>query len=343
MRPGAALLLVLVLSGCPSPEDAYLLNGQIVDQDGRPAANREVRVLRDASPDAQRCLPMEPFTTLTTGADGRFSVTVFRQQQTLGALVPRFFRVEASSDPFRAVSAWTFRFAATDVSLPPLPIALGVAPTIPTNSAEVFSESLLDGAVAWRTGAGGAGEEDRAMPTLAVARRSTFDVLPTTPFGAYEALGLELRFEQPLPDTSVGTASKLRGFDCDGVAPRPCPLTDGRMLPVALPKGTKGVSLTGSAIVVFRAVVVRGLRVEGEPTDVVVEATESLDEPRWETIGRLLRTKELVASARGQCRESGLFATIEVGVRAARGVRIRADDQDRNALDLVSLQELSAR
>lgn len=336
--------LALVWCGCPSPENLYRLEGEVVDQHGRAVRGREVRLLRDASFDGSRCLPMEPFAVTTTGADGRFAFDVYRYQQTLGRVTPRFFRVEASNDPLTDVlTSWTFRFPAVDVTLPPLPITTSTIPPLPPGF-ETFSEATLDGVVSWRSGGGIGGDEERPMKTLVVTRGLASDVLAGTPFGSWEQVGLELRLEQPVADFPPGPVSRLRGLDCEPLWPgQPCPLTDGRMLPVALPAGTKTLTITGRELVVFRTVVLRGLRIEGEAAVVTVETTDSLDTPDWRLAGRLLRGKELVAAARGHCREPGVFGSIEVGIRAARGVRLRADDEGGNALDLTSVQEVSAR
>ncbi|MBL8921873.1 MAG: hypothetical protein JNJ54_23680 [Myxococcaceae bacterium] len=335
--------VALVWCACPSPENVYRLEGEVVDQNGRAVRGREVRLLRDASDDGARCLPMEPFAVTTTGPNGRFAFDVYRYQQTLGRVTPRFFRVEASNDPLTNVlTSWTFRFPAVDVTLPPLPITTSTIPPLPS-SFETFSEASLDGVVAWRTGGGIGGDEERPMKALQVTRGLASDVLAGTPFGSWEQVGLELRLEQPIAEVPPGPVSRLRGLDCEQLRPAPCPLTDGRMLPVALPPGTKTLTITGRELVVFRTVVLRGLRIDGEAAQVTVETTDSLELPDWQLSGRLLRGKELVAAARGHCREPGVFGSIEVGVRAARGVRIRADDEDGNSLDLTSVQEVSAR
>lgn len=337
--------LAALCCGCPSPENVYRLEGELVDQDGRAVRGHEVRLLRDASPDDVRCVPMEPFAVTTTGADGRFAFDVFRYQQTLGRVAPHFFRVEASHQPSTDVSSsWTFRFPAVDVTLPPLPITVGRQLTLPGSQLEVFAEASLDGVVAWRSGGDTPGDEERPMKTLIVARALASDVLAGTPFGSWEQVGLELRIEQPGVTFGPGPVSRLRGLGCDLVAPgRSCPLTDGRMLPVTLPAGTKTLTITSSELFVFRSVLLRGLRIEGDAVAVTVETTDSLEAPQWQLAGRLLRARELVAAARGHCGEPGLFGNIDVGIRAARGVRVRADDADGNALDLTSVQEVSAR
>ena len=181
------------------------------------------------------------------------------------------------------------------------------------------------------------------MKSTIVARALASDVLAATPFGSWEQVGLELRLELPGVTSYPGDASRLRGLPCDLVPGRPCPLTDGRMLPVALPPGTKTVAITSSEHFVFRWLLVRGLRIAGDAAAVTVETTDSLEAPEWQLAGRLQRAKDLVAAARGHCREPGVFGAIDVGIRAARGVRVRANDANGDALDLTSVQELSAR
>jgi hypothetical protein len=342
---GLAWLLVSGLAGCPSPEDGFRLSGRVVDQNGVEVSGHEVRVLRDASPDGERCTPLRPFATLVTGENGRFETTVYRQQQTLGGPVPRFFRVEASSvsEP-EWVTAFTFRFPAVDVPLPDLLIMTG--PFVePTSLTEVFLESTLDGAVAWRGPTSNQPADDRAMPTMRVARLTREDVIDANLLGIDSRLvSLELRFERPAPSVRAGNASVLRGKPCDVVAEgQVCPLTDGRMLPVRLPPGTKSVAITSPDVLVVELISVRGLQVDGDVARIFVDAADSLEPPAWRLYATVPRASELVSNARTHCKEPGLFFSSAPGIAVTRGLRVRAEDASGAALDLLSLSEVTAQ
>lgn len=338
-------VLALALSGCPSPEDGFLLSGRVVDQNGAPVAGHEVRVLRDASVDGERCTPLRPFVTLVTGENGRFATTVYRQQQTLGGPVPRFFRVEASSvsEP-ESMTAFTFRFPAVDVTLPDLLIATGPVPE-PLPPVEVFLESTLDDAVVWRGPTSVHPGEDRAMPTRRVARVTRDDLIDANLLGIDSRwVSLELRFEWPAPPVRAGNASVLRGLACDVVADgQVCPLTDGRMLPLRLPPGTKSVAITSPSVLVLNSVAVRGLQVDGAVARVFVESADSLEQPAWRLYAVAPRGAELISSARTHCKEPGAFFSTSPGTVLTRGLRLRAEDSSGAALELLSLSEVTAQ
>ena len=338
-------MFAVALAGCPSPEDGFLLSGRVVDQNGVPVPGHEVRVLRDASVDGERCAPLRPFVTLVTGQNGRFATTVYRQQQTLGGPLPRFFRVEASSvsEP-ESMTAFTFRFPAVDVPLPDLLIATGPVPE-PMGPAEVFMESTLDDAVAWRGPNSTHLGEDRAMPTMRVARFTREDLLDANLLGIDSRwVSLELRFERPAPPVRAGNASVLRGLACDVVGEgQVCPLTDGRMLPVRLPPGTKSVAITSSEVLVLNSVAGRGLHVDGAVARVFVDSADSLEGPVWRLYASVPRASELASKGRTHCKEPGMFFSSAPGVVATRGLRLRAEDASGAALDLLSLSEVTAQ
>lgn len=342
---GLVALMTAALVGCPSPEDGFRLSGRVVDQDGVGVRGHEVRVLRDASTDGERCTPLQPFATLVTGENGRFETTVYRQQQTLGGPVPRFFRVEASSviEP-EWTTAFTFRFPAVDVPLPDLLIA--TAPIRePTSPAEVFTEATLDDAVAWRGPTTFLPAEDRAMPTMRVARLTREDVIDANLLGIDSRLvSLELRFERPEPPVRAGNASVLRGKPCDVVAEgQVCPLIDGRMLPVRLPPGTKSVAITSREVLVVNSIAVRGLQVDGAVARIFVDSADSLDGPVWRLYATVPRASELVSNGRTHCKEPGIFFASAPGIVVTTGLRVRAEDASGAALDLRSLSEVTAQ
>ncbi len=345
MRAHHLVAVFAVLAGCPSPEDGFLLSGRVVDQNGVPVQGHEVRVLRDASVDGERCTPLRPFVTLVTGENGRFATTVYRQQQTLGGPVPRFFRVEASSisEP-ESMTAFTFRFPAVDVPLPDLPIATGPVPE-PMTPVEVFMESTLDDAVSWRGTTSTHPGEDRAMPTMRVARYTREDLVDANLLGIDSRwVSLELRFERPAPPVRAGNASLLRGLACDVVGEgQVCPLTDGRMLPLRLPPGTKSVAITSREVLVLNSVAVRGLQVDGAAARVLVESADSLEEPSWRLYAVAPKGAELISSARTHCKAPGAFFSTTPGAVLTRGLRLRAEDSSGAALDLRSLSEVTAQ
>ncbi|MDX2009668.1 MAG: hypothetical protein SFW67_05740 [Myxococcaceae bacterium] len=347
MRPLISFIALLVL-GCPNPDDGFLLSGRVVDQDGRPVANHEVRVLRDTSFDGERCAPMEPFVTLSTDRAGAFATTVYRYQQSLGQPVPRFFRVETSSvfEP-TWVTAAVFRFGPVDLELPELLILnrpLQIDPLV--SFTDSFTESFLDGRVAWRSQSEVRPQEDRAMETRRVDRLTRDDFVEANLLGVDSRwVNFEVRLERPLVPVPAGNASLLRGAPCAPSRPgEPCPYTDGRLLPVPFPEGTRTLTITTDSLLLASSVTVRGLHTSGEVARVLVERADGTDEGlAWQPWTVFPRGKELVAWSRTHCLEPGAFLTVFTGTTLTRGLRLRAEDMNGVTLDLLSLAEVSVR
>jgi hypothetical protein len=348
MRRALLALVTAGLCGCPNPDDGFLVSGTVVDQDGRPVANHEVRVLRDASPGSERCTPMEPFVTLTTDAKGRYGTTVYRYQQTLGQPVPRYFRVETSSvfEP-TWVTAAVFRFGPVDLKLPDLLILTERLPfDAPASFGDSFTESFLDGHVAWRTASEVRPGEDRPMPTRRVDRVSRDDFVEANLLGFDSRwVNFEVRLERPLTPVPAGNPSLLRGASCEpSAAGQPCPFTDGRLLPVALAPGTKTISITTGELVLASTVTVRGLHASGEVSRVLVERADATDEGlSWQPWTVFPRSKETVEWSRSHCLEPGAFLSVFTGITVTRGLRLRAEDVNGASLDLLSLAEVTVR
>jgi hypothetical protein len=125
-----------VALGCGLPEDLFVLEGSVVDKGWSPLADTEVRLLRDASIDGVRCVPMTLVASQRTDAEGRYRFDLVRQQLTLGAQQRRVFRVEVAQEPEPTVSSFTFRFPSADLKLPALPalpaLPVGTARQAPT-------------------------------------------------------------------------------------------------------------------------------------------------------------------------------------------------------------------
>lgn len=336
-------LLLLLLAGCPSPDEAFLLSGRVIDENGVGLPNVTVRVLRDTSLDTERCQPLEPFATLETDATGAYALTVFRQQLTLGRVVPRFFRVETSHP---AQPSWTsalvFRFPAVDLHLPDLLVSTsGAAP--PPGELETFTEGWLDGAVAWRSGVGTGLDEERPLTRVRVDRRLFSDVAEVSAFNMYQSYSLEARLERPLPPGSTDTISRLRGAPCE-LPGHPCPVTDGRFVPVSLPAGTRELVLSTPDIVELSEVAVHGLQVDGEPSTLNIEVNESGGaESQWRTWVISTKVREVLVGARNHCTEPTGFLSFSLPQVLATGVRLRVEDANGDPLDLTSLSEVSAR
>lgn len=334
---------LLVFAGCPSPEEAFVLSGRLIDENGVGLPRQQVHVLRDTSPDARRCTPMEPFATLETDDAGRFTLFVYRQQQTLGRAVPHFFRVETSPalQPTWRTSL-SFRFPAVDLPLPDLLVpTLGLEP--PPNTFETLVEGTLDGTVAWRSGVGAIFAEERALDRVKVDRRLFSDVAPVSGFNMYESFAVEARLERPMGPSQTDTISRLRTLSCD-VPGQPCPLTDGRALPVDLPPNTQAVSITATDILELTEVGLRGLQVEGEPDTLVIEIDEgSVGAAQWRTWLRSQKVREVLPAARNHCREPTGFLSFVLPRVLATGLRVRVEDVNGEPLNLTSLAEVMAR
>ncbi|MCA3011335.1 MAG: hypothetical protein INH41_02935 [Myxococcaceae bacterium] len=343
-----ALVIAGVALGCPSPEEAFRLSGRLVDDDGRPRRGHEVRVFRDASPDGERCTPMEPFATLTTDDDGRYQATVFRQQQTLGGPVPRFFRVETSpvGDETVRLSA-TFRFPPVDVQAPELTVSSNPS-VVPQLLSESLLEAWADGAVAWR---GGVNEpvvaEERPLTTRLVFR-ATGDI-----FFDANLLGLdsqwvspELRLERPYAPSGVRLPSRLRGRPCRaGRTFDPCPWTDGRMTPVRLPPGVTALTVELPEVGAFEAVTLRALQLEGEVNVVHVDVGSASEDGgmAWAPWVALPNARDLVAKGGRHCPEAGVFLTRATAPTLGQAIRVRAEDAAGAPVVLRSLAEVSIR
>jgi hypothetical protein len=341
-----ACLGLLALLGCPNPDDGFVLSGTVVDQDGRPVRNHEVRVLRDLSVDGERCGPWEPFTTLTTDEAGRYSTTVYRYQQTLGQPVPRYFRVESSSLFDRVwVTAFHFRFAPVDVALPELfafsrrPSGASLAPGL----TDRFTEARIDGAMAWR-GNQEIPVEERSLSVIEVDRLTRDEFLQANLLGLdAQWLSLEARLERPFFTKEGQAPSRVRGRPCDaGSARGPCPWTDGRMLPERLPAGTRSVAITLSEGFFVSQVSVHGLQVSGTPDRVVLEAGLSTEEGlEWRPWTWVSRGKEIIEWSRTHCSDRGAFLVTSARPTPMNGLRLRVLDSAGEALELTSLAEVS--
>jgi hypothetical protein len=339
------VLACLVLFSCPNPDDGFLLSGRVVDQDGRPVRNHEVRVLRDVSVDGERCGPWEPFTTLTTDAEGRYATTVYRYQQTLGQPVPRFFRVEASSVFARAwVTAFHFRFGPVDVALPEL-VSFTRQPSgvdLVAGLTDRFTEARIDGALAWR-GNQEVPVEERSLTVLEVDRLTRDEFLQANLLGVdAQWLSLEARLERPFFKTEVRTPSRVRGQPCDvGSGLTRCPFTDGRMLPERLPRGTRSVAISLPEAGWVSFVSVHGLQVAGAPDRVVLETgTETEAGLEWSPWTWISRGRETIEWSRTHCSDRGAFLVTSARNTPMNALRLRVLDSAGKALELTSLAEV---
>jgi hypothetical protein len=341
----ALFFTALLCAGCPSPDEAFTLKGRVVDELRQPQGNLEVRVLRDRNLDGVRCLPMLPFTTLTTDASGRFSTTLYRQQLTLGAALPRFFRVEVSSPAKSEVlSAYTFRFPAVDVALPDLPVSsTGDVPYVP--QLETFSEGLLDGVVAWCGGLNSFTAEDRQMAAREVTRTFRGDGIDSDVVGGFEVLGLELRVERPMPGFAASSTSVVRGAACDVVpVGASCPLTDGRMASATLAPGTVTVSLTWDELRAVSVSSLRAVRVEGAVAAITLEGTTPMTPGVWQPWYSAPKfVIDEVGKAATHCSEPGAFILLNPPINLVSGLRLRFEDARGTSLPILSMAEVTAR
>ncbi len=322
-----------------------MLSGRVVNELREPQGNVEVRVLRDRNLDGVRCLPMLPFTTLTTDERGRFSTTLYRQQLTLGAALPRFFRVEAGSPAKPDVlSAYTFRFPAVDVALPDLPVSSrGDVPYVP--QVQTFSEGLLDGVVAWRGQLNPLTAEDRQLAGRRVTRTFRGEGIDSDVVGSFEVLGLELRVEQPINSLAASSTSLVRGAACDVVpAGASCPLTDGRMPSATLPPGTVTVSLTWDELRVVSALALRAVRVEGAVAALTLESTTPMTPGLWQPWYSAPKfVLDEFADAPTHCSEPGAFVLLFPPINIVSGLRLRFEDEQGTSLPILSMAEVTAR
>lgn len=349
MRAGRSLWLLAasLTFGCGQPEDVFVLEGTVVNLGNTPLADTEVRLLRDESIDGVRCVPMTLVASARSDAQGRYRFELIRQQIYLGAPKRRMFRVEVPREADNLVSSFTFQFPGADLALPPLPVGNeGREQQGWTDSIHHEVEAFVDGSLAWRGATAGAASEQRPFEVRDVWRQFGGVRVDTDSYGGVEDVAVQARFESPrLEAAARGLVPESRGVPCNvGPAEGPCPLTDGRFLPVRLPPDTRALVITFREETLVDYVWLRGLVVQGDYTQMKLEWSPDTSEA-WGPFNTVLVDQGLVQLGRQSCDEPGAFLgpmRVSVGVfPRPRQLRIRFVDDAKDTKPIEWLSEVS--
>ena len=348
MRAGRTLwLLAATLSlGCGQPEDVFVLEGTVVSPGNTPLADLEVRLLRDESIDGVRCVPMTLVASARSDGQGRYRFELIRQQIYLGAATRRMFRVEARQETETLLSSLTFQFPSADLMLPPMFVGSRWQGQPGWPELRHEEEAFVDGSLAWRGATTGAASEMRPYQARSVWRQFGSLHVDTDSYGGVEDVAVQARFEAPKLDAAPrGTVPESRGASCNvGPVDGPCPLTDGRFLPVRLPPDTRALVITFPEETLVDYVWLRGLVVEGDYTQMKLEWSQTTFEA-WNPFNTVLVDQSLVSLGRQSCDEPGAFLgpmSVSVGVfPRPRQVRIRFIDDAKDTKPIEWLSEVS--
>jgi len=309
--PLAALLL---LAGCQMPEDPLPVSGRVVSN-GRPRAGVKVRLLRNLTA-GDACDQLKVIATTDTAADGTFRFDLIRQQATLGVAAGRWLRVEALVPGSASHASYTFQLGPGPLVLPDLPVGDTFDPRTAKPSPRAFDEVLIDGHVAWRTPAGGyAPAFDRPTRRRQVVVQELLVTVDDNALGTTSTVPVTLRVVSPAVDreAATSTAPPTRAMPCPGVDITPCPMTDGRFLPVELPGNVRTLVVDLGEQRKVSELVLYGLRVPfGQPDRLRVEWSLTTT-PSWDPFNTVLLGQPPALDS-SNCEEPGAFihANVEV-------------------------------
>ena len=333
---GMAGLLMLLLAGCPLPEDQFVLSGQVTDFAGEARAGVEVRLLRNAVPSDTRCDAFEPLDTTLTDQAGNYAFTLIRQQVTRGITARRFFRVEA--DGTQGVISQNFWFPDAD-------LALGVLSEQTPAGASRVVESLLDDQLAWRSEVTGARFNfDRSFQLRTALTMREWRTVPIDSLGRYDIVPVEWRFEAPwvLQNRSGITPPQSRGAECPFIGVSPCPLTDGRYLPYVFPPDTRTLVLNFKHETNVSPLSFHGLQLARTAVKVRLEFNFVEDFDNWNTLGSSAVDTGLQELSTDRCNDPGVFFSVGPGsfIKPVL-LRIAFVDDAGDLVPIVSLAEVS--
>jgi hypothetical protein len=331
---GSAALLV----ACPLPEDQFVLSGQVVDSAGQPRPGVEVRLSRNRYPSEKRCDALDPLTTTQADEQGRYSFALVRQQITGGVSARRFFRVE--SDFESSVASQTFWFPDADLQL-------GALSNVVPEQAWRLTEYELDGHVAARY--------ESAAATVSwereSERRTTFNTrewrtVPVDSLGRYDVVPVqwELETAAEAQESSIVGVPGSRGGECPSVEATPCPFTDGRYLPFALPENTRTLVFNFKREVSISPITFHGLLLAGTAARVRFEFNFVLDFDNWNRLGTAKFDARLQERSAERCVEPGAFVSFSPGSLIKPVLlRVAFEDEAGDLVPILSLSEISTR
>lgn len=331
----AALLFGLCATGCPLPEDSFVLSGRVVSRTGAPLPDTEVTLSRNLRPSETRCDELVPLRSVRTDADGRYEFTLIRQEITAGVLARRFFSVEFADGDDRRLSK-RFWFPDGDLELGDLGV---FEPTL------TLSESRVDGRLAWRRERGGAGFATEQPYSLGlVETRRDWVTVSLDSLGRTDTVPVESRTAWPATEQSPPSFTFLpqsRGARCPFLDVTPCPLTDGRYLPVELPADTPALVLDFGAPRPVTTVVFHGLVLARVAVKVRFDLSLFSGSMEWVPMEPFTLDGRLQQRSAEQCTEPGLFFRAETqGLAEAVMVRAVFEDGEGKVVPIVAVQEV---
>ncbi|MFZ5445593.1 MAG: hypothetical protein ACOZQL_36715 [Myxococcota bacterium] len=328
------LALVVVLAGCPLPEDTFVLTGTLVARDGSPLADQEVRLLRNRTASELRCDALSPLRVTKSDADGRFEFRLIRQEITAGVLARRFFAVEFTNE-YDNVLSKRFWFPDGDFDVGEVG---RFEPTWTT------SEALVEGHVAWRRAA----EPfftDQPLDVRVVETRRDWVTVPIDSLGRTDTVPVESRVDWPPSRVAANdSAPPSRGARCANVDVHPCPLTDGRYLPFEFASPRPALVLDFDTPIAVSSVTFHGLVLSAAAASARFELAIVRDSEEWIPMQPARLDGRLQQRSGEMCEEPGqFFVARTVGLADALRLRITFVDGEDKLVPVVALQEVAVQ
>ena len=337
-RPLILCGALLSLSGCPLPEDQFVLSGQVVDAQRGPRAGLEVRLLRNQVASETRCDALEPLQTTLTDAEGRYAFTLIRQEITRGISARRFFRVEA--DTLGGVVSQSFWFPDADLDL-------GVLSIAPPSGAWVTTESRIDGHLAWRSEATGFGfSSDQPFSARVASSSREWRSVPIDSLGRYDIVPVEWRLESTWGPHLATTSNPppSRGAECPEIDVRPCPLTDGRYVPYEFPPNTRTIVFNFREELQVGPLWIHGLTLERSAVKARLEFNFVEDFSNWNMLGTKMLSPRLQELSADRCNDPGTFVSVgQSSFIKPVVLRLAFVDEAGDLVPIISLAEISTR
>ncbi len=326
----AGLISLAVLTGCPLPEDTFVLSGHT-----EPGA--EVTLSRNRFASDTRCDAFEVLDVTHADDSGNYAFPVIRQQVTGGIEARRFFSVSAP----RQGGTLTQRFWFPDADLD-----LGEL-EVPFEGSWTTSEGRLDGHVAWRADSnfGFAIPLDRTYEQHVVQSVREWRTVAVDSLGRFDVVPVESRFESVLTTHGAGIqVPRGRGAECPFIDVKPCPLTDGRFLPYFFPPETPQIILNFGRETSVKDLAFHGLVLARPAVKARFDFNFVVDYTQWNPmISAKLDGRAQVLSG-DQCDEPGAFLKVSAqGFADPVLFRVTFEDAEGLTVPIVSLQELTVR
>jgi hypothetical protein len=327
--------LLLLLAGCPLPEDQFVLSGQVADGLGEVRPGVEVRLLRSRVPSETRCDGFEPLQTTLTDEAGHYAFALIRQQVTGGITARRFFRVE--TDVSQGVLSQSFWFPDAD-------LALGVLSEEPPGGAWAIGEALIDDQIAWRS------EDtefnfDRSFQWRTAITQRDWRTVPIDSLGRYDIVPVEWRVEARWQqrNRSGVTPPASRGAECPSIDVSPCPLTDGRFVPWVFPPDTRTLVFNFKRETNISPLTFHGLQLARNAVKVRLEFNFVEDFENWNKLGSSGMDGRLQDLSTDRCNNPGSFFSVRPGnfIKPVL-LRVAFEDEAGDLVPILSLSEVSA-